>query len=135
MFAVFNFVTNVHDVLQVSRADFENCNTQSPIASYINGPATVNLNTSGDYYFICGVGVHCSQLRQRMTLSVVASSTSAPPPTTGGPTVGTPPPPTTTTPPPTSTPSGPSGAASSNGHGKAAIAAVVLTASVAALVL
>ncbi|KAH7866578.1 hypothetical protein Vadar_022232 [Vaccinium darrowii] len=93
---IFNFATNAHDVLQVTKDSYDACTDTNPIGSAITtGPASVNLTTAGDHYYICTYGRHC-QSGQKLTITVSASGTpgSAPPP-----------PSTTAPPPPPSTPS------------------------------
>ncbi|KAG5242810.1 umecyanin [Salix suchowensis] len=52
------------------------------------GPASVLLNTTGDYYFICTIAGHCSA-GQKLAITVAAGSTPSPPGTPSSP----PPPP------------------------------------------
>ncbi|KAH7866978.1 hypothetical protein Vadar_027375 [Vaccinium darrowii] len=92
---VFNFVTNAHDVLQVTKDSYDACTNTNPIGSAITtGPANINLTTAGDHYYICTFGSHC-QSGQKLTITVSASGTPG----------SAPPPPSTTAPPPPSTPS------------------------------
>ncbi|CAK9310393.1 unnamed protein product [Citrullus colocynthis] len=56
----FNFGTNMHDVLKVTKDSFDACNSNNAIGNVITtGPATVKLDTAGVHYFICTVGQHC----------------------------------------------------------------------------
>ncbi|CAA7403999.1 unnamed protein product [Spirodela intermedia] len=125
---VFNFNNGAHDVLEVTRANYDDCTTSNPIATYTTGPATVELTAAGTRYFICGVNGHCSA-GQKMTLTVAAASTpSATPPSPTS--SGAPTPPTTVASPPTSSTPGPSGSAP--GVPGAAPSATLGTAAVAA---
>ncbi|KAK1583704.1 hypothetical protein Q3G72_026236 [Acer saccharum] len=94
---LFNFATGVHDVAIVTKAAYDSCNAANPINRFQTGPATVRLNNTGDMYFICTVGSHCSQ-GQKLSINVVADDDTPPSPP---PPTGTPPPTTGTTPPTT----------------------------------
>ncbi|KAK4753920.1 hypothetical protein SAY87_002024 [Trapa incisa] len=86
---VFNFVTNRHNVVEVSQADYDSCNTGSTLQLLSAGPATITLNETKTYYFLCTVGGHCAS-GQKVAVTVRASS--------GTPTASPPPPPRATTP-------------------------------------
>ncbi|KAJ6363228.1 hypothetical protein OIU78_003415 [Salix suchowensis] len=77
-----------HDVATVSKSNYDNCNRASPNSLVSAGPASVLLNTTGDYYFICTVAGHCSA-GQKLAITVAAGSTPSPPGTPSSP----PPPP------------------------------------------
>ncbi|KAK0571524.1 hypothetical protein LWI29_017519 [Acer saccharum] len=94
---LFNFNTGAHDVAIVSKTAYDSCNSANPINLTRTGPATVPLNSTGDFYFICTVGSHCSQ-GQKLFITVVADNDNPSPPTTGT----TPPTTNTTSPPPPS---------------------------------
>ncbi|GMI81200.1 hypothetical protein HRI_001789300 [Hibiscus trionum] len=55
----FNFATGAHNVAEVSEADYDTCNGTNPIATHGTGPASVTLNRTGEYHFICTVPGHC----------------------------------------------------------------------------
>jgi len=118
---VFNFATGAHDVLEVSKSDYDGCNTGNAMNTIQTGPATVNLTSAGDHYYICGISGHCGG---GMKLAVSVGSGSPSPSTPSAP--GTP---TPTTPTPT-TPASPSPSAAparrSAGPALAAAAAGVL---------
>ncbi|CAA0816474.1 Blue copper protein [Striga hermonthica] len=88
---VFNFMTGLHDVVQVPQASYTACSGNAAIGSPIlTGPANVTLNTTGNHYYICTFGSHCQQ-GQRLSISVRSSTgggaippTAAPPTTSGG---------------------------------------------------
>ncbi|KAK6912218.1 Phytocyanin domain [Dillenia turbinata] len=89
----FNFVTDEHDVLEVTKESYEGCKSTNNISSLITtGPANVNLSSTGEHYYICTVGRHC-QNSQKLSLNVSASSTSSPSPSSGPTSQTTPPPP------------------------------------------
>ncbi|KAF7135910.1 hypothetical protein RHSIM_Rhsim08G0213500 [Rhododendron simsii] len=97
---IFNFATNAHDVLQVTKDSYDACTDTNPIGNPITtGPANVTLTTAGDHYYICTYGRHCAS-GQKLTITVSATGTpgAAPPPST----TAAPPPPPPSTPSPTS---------------------------------
>ncbi|PIN14686.1 hypothetical protein CDL12_12681 [Handroanthus impetiginosus] len=91
---VFNFNTGQHDVAYVNRSAFDACNSTSSIFLEAVGPANFTLNSTGEHYYICTFGQHCS-LGQKLAINVTGASTSPSPP---------PSPSTRTTPTPASTP-------------------------------
>ncbi|KAK3433946.1 hypothetical protein EUGRSUZ_D01225 [Eucalyptus grandis] len=91
---VFTYTT-LHSVDQVSKDDYDNCNTGNAIKSYTSGSTTIPLSTAGPMYFICPTSGHCSS-GMKLAITVGSSSTSpgsspSPPSTTTGTT--SPPPP------------------------------------------
>ncbi|KAI6673479.1 hypothetical protein NL676_001385 [Syzygium grande] len=73
---VFNWTGN-HDVAEVSKTDYDNCTSTSPIGTVQTvSPYNVVLNTSSSRYFICTIGNHCS-LGQKVTLSIGSASSLA----------------------------------------------------------
>ncbi|KAJ3696031.1 hypothetical protein LUZ60_001408 [Juncus effusus] len=66
-----------HDVVEVSKADYDTCSGTTPIASYKGGSTTIKLTKPGKRYFICSVPGHCSA---GMKLEVDVSSALAPSP-------------------------------------------------------
>ncbi|KAK4430805.1 hypothetical protein Salat_0842200 [Sesamum alatum] len=96
---VFNFSTGLHDAAYVTKAAYDGCSSTSPIALATVGPASFTLNSTGEHYYICTFGQHCS-LGQKLAINVTAASTpTAPAPAPSSPT-------TTPSPAPTSAPSG-----------------------------
>ncbi|PIA57013.1 hypothetical protein AQUCO_00600023v1 [Aquilegia coerulea] len=75
---VFKFATGQHDVAEVTKANYDSCNSASPLLSQTNGPANVTLQTSGDHYYICTFGTHC-RMGQKLAITVESSSDSPPP--------------------------------------------------------
>ncbi|KAK8501329.1 hypothetical protein V6N13_027028 [Hibiscus sabdariffa] len=57
---VFNFATGSHTVTEVTEADYNNCNSNNPILVQNTGPASIVLNRTGAYHFICSVPGHCT---------------------------------------------------------------------------
>ncbi|XP_009606907.1 early nodulin-like protein 9 [Nicotiana tabacum] len=55
----FNYPADKDSVLLVNKADYDNCNTASPIEKYSDGHSVVKFNQSGPFYFISGVHDNC----------------------------------------------------------------------------
>ncbi|GJV06746.1 uclacyanin 1-like protein [Tanacetum coccineum] len=90
--------TSTHDVLEVTKENYDSCGLGSPISTTVTSPARFPLTAAGSRYFICGRGAHCSQ---GMKVQIDVGSTAAPaPPQTTPPSSPTPP----QTTPPSSTP-------------------------------
>ncbi|XP_068326375.1 umecyanin-like [Pyrus communis] len=100
---VFQFVTGRHDVATLTKKAYDECSTTDLLGVLNQGPASYNLNETGDYYFICTISGHCND-GQKLSIKVTASP--APPPSHSP----APPPSDTTAPvsPPTTTPPLPS---------------------------
>ncbi|XP_044478916.1 mavicyanin-like [Mangifera indica] len=58
---VFKYNQEMHDVMQVSKADFEACSAKSPIAKYTTGADKVTLKEPGKTYFLCSFPGHCEK--------------------------------------------------------------------------
>jgi len=67
---VFNFTNGHHDVAKVTKSVYDACNGASTLFTLTSGPATVALNETGEQYYICTFGSHCS-LGQKLTINVV----------------------------------------------------------------
>ena len=80
-FAEFNFTNGRHDVAKVTKSAYDACNGATTLFTLTSGPASVVLNQSGEQYYICSFGTHCS-LGQKLTINVVngTSATSSPAP-------------------------------------------------------
>ncbi|BBN05158.1 hypothetical protein MPTK1_3g10810 [Marchantia polymorpha subsp. ruderalis] len=93
----FNWVS-VHDVVEMSQADADACNSVgNKISEWQESGAVVDLTTAGTHSYICSIGSHCNA-GMKMTVTVLAADTSTPasppPPATPGVTAAPPPPPT-----------------------------------------
>ncbi|VAH08855.1 unnamed protein product [Triticum turgidum subsp. durum] len=55
----FQYSTDVHNMVEVSKTGYDSCNGSSPIATFSTGNDVVPLATVGTRYFICGVSGHC----------------------------------------------------------------------------
>merc|ERR1711983_73265 len=65
----FNWSGTFHNVQSVDKDGYDNCsgfsNTQG-----VQGPYIFNGTTAGTYYFVCGVGTHCSSGQQKAIITV-----------------------------------------------------------------
>ncbi|OMO69632.1 Plastocyanin-like protein [Corchorus capsularis] len=106
-----------HSVDEVSKSDYDNCNTGNSIKSYNGGDTKITLSSPGAMYFICPTFGHCGQ-GMKLAINVVASSDNSPttpsPPSGSTTPSGTPPTGSSGTPSP---PSGGNGAASIGNNG------------------
>ncbi|XP_060211465.1 uclacyanin 1 [Lycium barbarum] len=76
---IFAYTPN-HDVLEVTKADYDSCQTTNAISTNGGGMTVIPLSSSGKRYFICGTGGHCaSGMKLEVnTLATVPPPTSAP---------------------------------------------------------
>ncbi|CAN6197804.1 unnamed protein product [Urochloa humidicola] len=75
---VFKYSPQAHDVLEVSKADYDSCSTASPIATHNSGSDAIALTSAGTRYFICGFTGHCDG-GMKLQINVVPSATSLAP--------------------------------------------------------
>ena len=61
VFTVWNYDPSKDSLLQVSKKDYDSCNTSSPIAVYKDGNTKVKLDRSGPFYFISGTRGNCEK--------------------------------------------------------------------------
>ncbi|CAL5394340.1 unnamed protein product [Camellia sinensis] len=73
---LFQYMTN-HNVLEVTKADHDSCQTSNPIQTYSGGNTVVPLTSPGKRYFICGSMGHCSQ-GMKVEVDTLASQASPP---------------------------------------------------------
>ncbi|XP_010254442.1 PREDICTED: blue copper protein [Nelumbo nucifera] len=77
---LFNFTTAQHDVAEVTKTAFDNCDASSTIGPVqSNGPARLSLTSVGQHFYICTFSQHCA-LGQKLAINVTASTTTATPP-------------------------------------------------------
>lgn len=55
----FLYSSEMHNVLMVSKVDYDRCASRRPFVTYADGNTVVRLTKRGTYYFICGVPGHC----------------------------------------------------------------------------
>ncbi|KAH1222483.1 Uclacyanin 1 [Glycine soja] len=72
---VFQYPPN-HDVVEVTKADYDSCQPTNPIQSYNDGATTIPLTLPGKRYFICGTIGHCSQ-GMKVEIDTLASATNS----------------------------------------------------------
>ncbi|KQJ86405.1 stellacyanin [Brachypodium distachyon] len=78
---VFKYSPAAHNVVEVSKADYDACSNSSPLASFQTGNDVIPLPAAGSRYFICGVPGHCDGgMKIRVNVEAAASSTGALPP-------------------------------------------------------
>ncbi|TYH96119.1 hypothetical protein ES332_A12G156400v1 [Gossypium tomentosum] len=82
---IFQYTPN-HDVLEVTKADHDSCQTSSPLQTYTDGNTVIPLTSPGKRYFICGTLGHCSE-----HLDTVAASPSPSSPPSASPSPSSPP--------------------------------------------
>ncbi|XP_010522318.1 PREDICTED: uclacyanin 1 [Tarenaya hassleriana] len=58
---VFAYPSAFHDVVEVSKPEFDNCQAIKPLVTFSNGNTVVPLTSPGKRYFICGMPGHCTQ--------------------------------------------------------------------------
>ncbi|KAJ1382486.1 Phytocyanin domain [Sesbania bispinosa] len=72
---IFQYPPN-HDVVEVTKADYDSCQPTNPIQSYNDGATTIPLSSPGKRYFICGTIGHCSQ-GMKVEIDTLASAISS----------------------------------------------------------
>ncbi|KAK1326302.1 hypothetical protein QJS10_CPA01g01029 [Acorus calamus] len=70
----------LHDVMEVTNADYTACQTSSPLKMYNDGKSTITLSSPGKRYFICGTAGHCSG-GMKLEVNTVSAATTTPPST------------------------------------------------------
>lgn len=74
----FDYLANMHSVLEVSEQDYKTCNTRAPIRSDGGrGQHLVKLE-AGTFYFICGLPSHCLEGHMKLVVPVQASPSAIP---------------------------------------------------------
>ncbi|CAN6719427.1 unnamed protein product [Malus baccata var. baccata] len=76
-----------HNLMQVTKQDFESCNTTAAIAVYTSGSDTITLKRPDHYYFLCGAPGHCQAGQKvdiKVTLPIPQSSLASPNPAPQG---------------------------------------------------
>lgn len=86
--AVFQY-SSTHSVKEVTRENYQGCNTTNVLQSGSNGNTSFALTQPGDRYFICGNQLHCYGGMKLHVLTQGAQATatspeSAPQPESGG---------------------------------------------------
>ncbi|KAF8073276.1 hypothetical protein N665_1122s0005 [Sinapis alba] len=74
---VWKYDAKVDSVLQVTKEDYDSCNTSNPLKQYNDGDTKLELDHSGAYFFISGALDHCAK-GQKMHLVVLAERNNVP---------------------------------------------------------
>ncbi|KAM3298634.1 hypothetical protein ACQJBY_040225 [Aegilops geniculata] len=90
---IFKYSPQAHNVLEVSKADYDSCSTATLIATLNSGNDVIALNVTGTRYFICGFPGHCAG-GMKVKIDVMPSSSSSSPGPASGPSASNAPPPT-----------------------------------------
>nr|GEZ46664.1 cupredoxin superfamily protein [Tanacetum cinerariifolium] len=77
-----------HNVLEVTKDNYDICSTSSPISTSGPSPTTIALTDSGVRYFICGTAGHCDQ---GMKVEIQTIPAATPPPSSDSPAPAAPP--------------------------------------------
>ncbi|KAF7019416.1 hypothetical protein CFC21_032592 [Triticum aestivum] len=80
---IFKYSPQAHDVLEVSKADYDSCSAASTIATLNSGNDVVSLTATGTRYFLCGYPGHCAGGMKVKIDVVPRSSSSSPAPSSG----------------------------------------------------
>ncbi|XP_021276743.1 blue copper protein-like [Herrania umbratica] len=99
---VFNYATGAHDVAEVTREAYQQCNTSNTLSNFTTGPTRITLGTLGEHFYICAITGHCNA-GQKLAINVTDGSPTATPPSSSSPSPS--PSPSTPTPPSSSSPS------------------------------
>ncbi|KAL3510353.1 hypothetical protein ACH5RR_029754 [Cinchona calisaya] len=79
--------SSYHSVSEVTKPNYEGCNTTNVLQTSSNGNASFALNNPGDRYFVCGNRLYClggMKLHVNVQADQVASPAEAPEAETGG---------------------------------------------------
>ncbi|EOA18329.1 hypothetical protein CARUB_v10006848mg [Capsella rubella] len=74
-FLVWKYDMKVDSVLQVTKEDYDSCNTAKPLKQYNDGVTKVELDKSGPYFFISGAPGNCAK-GEKITLVVLSERKS-----------------------------------------------------------
>lgn len=69
LFAVFDFETELYNLMQVTALDYQTCKANNPIKVLNSGPATIVLNEQGVFYYLCNLSNYCD-LGQKISIIV-----------------------------------------------------------------
>jgi hypothetical protein len=75
---VFKYSPQLHNVLEVSKADYDSCSAASPITTLKTGNDDVALSAVGTRYFICGIPGHCGN-GMKVTIDIESASSPSSP--------------------------------------------------------
>ncbi|CAL9117378.1 unnamed protein product [Musa textilis] len=69
-----------HDVVEVTKAEYDACTAGRPIQSYTGGSTVIKLSAPGKRHFICGIAGHCTA-GMKLEVDVVSAAAAPPVPT------------------------------------------------------
>ncbi|CAN6586599.1 unnamed protein product [Malus baccata var. baccata] len=84
---IFAYNSQYHNLMQVTKQDFESCNTTAAITVYTSGSDTITLRRPDHYYFLCGAPGLCQAGQKvdiKVTLPIPQSSLASPNPAPQG---------------------------------------------------
>ncbi|KAF3448665.1 hypothetical protein FNV43_RR09378 [Rhamnella rubrinervis] len=64
-----HLLPGANNVIVVDKEDFDRCTEKHVISMYYDGPVTLNITRTGDYYFYNGLGKHC-EAGQKLHITV-----------------------------------------------------------------
>ncbi|KAF0924528.1 hypothetical protein E2562_010173 [Oryza meyeriana var. granulata] len=80
---VFKYSPSAHDVVEVSKADYDSCSSSSPVTTFNSGDDTIPLAAAGTRYFICSFNGHCAGgMKVAIKVDATTGSNPAPSPIT-----------------------------------------------------
>nr|XP_027102576.1 cucumber peeling cupredoxin-like [Coffea arabica] len=71
----FDFDSGLHNVMEVSRREYESCSADNPFKVFWDGPARVALMEEGVFYFVCSIANYCA-LGQKLSVAVHSEKNS-----------------------------------------------------------
>ncbi|MED6217893.1 hypothetical protein PIB30_021847 [Stylosanthes scabra] len=73
----FKYNPSFHQVDEVNKSSHDGCSSSNPIKNYKDGNTKITLSKEGSHYFLCPIGVHCSD-GMKLVVTVAASSSGSP---------------------------------------------------------
>lgn len=77
--SVFEYNPQFHNVMRVTHPEYKACNVSSPITTHTSGNDSINIDTHGHHFFVCGIPGHC-QAGQKVDINVPRAPSVAPSP-------------------------------------------------------
>ncbi|XP_071700169.1 blue copper protein-like [Rutidosis leptorrhynchoides] len=69
----FNYPKGAHNVFIVNATSYADCIIPPPSEAYTSGHDMIGLMVPGQMWFICGVGDHCAEDKQKLAINVTYS--------------------------------------------------------------
>ncbi|GAV72648.1 Cu_bind_like domain-containing protein [Cephalotus follicularis] len=70
--------SSIYSVCEVTRENYDSCNTSNVIATYTDGNTTIPLSKPGEMYFVCGEELYCLG-GMKLQVNVLTNSTAGAP--------------------------------------------------------